>query len=162
MIALHESTMSCQNLWDRMSPERRSRASYHFWNSADSVGHLERDRAKVAIAKARKSRESRIRRASSKELEKWTLMVPQFPEDVTSALIRTYLLNEQSEMIVTFLDGLRIPHVRGVISDDFNPTTLRMEELAEEAQRLIERYGEELVGLYLAYAATNVDGWGDA
>jgi hypothetical protein len=145
-----------------MSPERRNQAAYHFWNSGEGSSLSVREKGISAIAKARGSRELKIRTASREQLKKWTVAVSQLPEEVANALIRLYLLHEQHQMVEEFLDDLRIPHTQGLILDDFNLTTLSAQELAEGARRLTGRYGEELVRLYLGYAAANGGAWGIA
>lgn len=159
---MHTSQVGCRSLWEQMAPEQRSRAAHHFWHSDNASIQPERNKGILVIAKARRSREAKIRRASLGDLERWIVAVPQLPEDIAGALIRTYLLHEHLEMIVDFLDGLRIPHTLGLISDAFNPLTLQKQELVQGAQRLTESYGEGPVSLYFAYAATNADAWGEA
>jgi hypothetical protein len=154
--------MSFQKLWNEMPPEQRTAAVQRFWQDDPAIGPSERESAISAIAEARKSRLSSVRRAVPTDLEKWTLTVQRLPSSVLSTLIRSYLLNEHRGMITGFLNDLKIPNVNGVMAADFEPEVPASAELDAAIKRLIDRYGEDLVKLYLGYVSLTDGTWAEA
>ncbi len=129
------SRVILRGLWQRMSAEQRSQSALHFWKTDGGAGEAEKMMAIAAIARARGSRELKIRRAPRESLQKWTVAVAQLPEDTVGCLIRLYLLNEQQSMIAEFLDDLRIPHENGVINQGFSLTSHSPHEMTDAARR---------------------------
>jgi hypothetical protein len=160
-FALDASGISCQKLWGQMSPEQRLEAANHFWDQGSEISHALRSVAVTAIAKARGSREISVRGASREQISKWTSGILHIPEQVADSLIRLYLLYEQRQMIVTFLDGLQIPHSQGLVSADFDLSTVPEEQLAQAAHRLAERFGSAAAELYFGFTAAQKEAWGE-
>jgi hypothetical protein len=158
---VHPSGLSFLKLWNDMRPEQRTLALKHFWSDDPEIDPSKRDSVISAIAKARKSRLSSIKKAAPTDLEKWALAVQGLPSDVLSCLIRSYLLNEHRGMITAFLDGIQIPHVGGVMAADFEPATPSPGDLDVAIKTLTNGYGEALVWLYLGYVSLTDGAWAE-
>jgi hypothetical protein len=145
--------MSFQQLWNQIRPDQRRLAAKHFWSGDQEVGPTDRREAISAIALARRSRLTSIKKAEVADLEKWTAASQRLPSSVLSALIRSYLLNEHQAMIAGFLDDLHIPNAGGVMAADFEPEIPASAVLHAAIEKLRAKYKEEVVQLYLAYVS---------
>ena len=160
-FALDKSGTTCQKLWVKMSLEQRLEAANHFWDKGSEINHALRTVAVAAIAKRRGTRIISIWPASPEQVSTWTSGTLQLPEEVAGSLVRLYLLHEQQEMIVAFLNDLQIPHAKGLVLKDFDLNTVPEDQLAPAAHRLAERFGSAATELYFSYTATQPGAWGE-
>ena len=156
------SGRSFQKLWEEMRPDQRGLAVQHFWRDGQDIKLSERDCAISAIAQARKSRTSSIKKADPTLLEKWTLALQGVPSTIASALIRQYLLHDHREMIKSCLDDLKIPNVAGVMAPGFDAGVVDSNLVDAGIEKLRARFDNDAVQLYLEYVSLNDDEWADA
>ena len=86
-----------------------------------------------------------------------SLRRPAF-EEVTSQLLRGWLIKHQKDMLILFLDSLNIEHEDGVVED--LPKDISNEELKSAITVLLGKNEREIVVLYLhAFQSMNDAGW---
>jgi len=74
------------------------------------------------------------------------------------ALIRNWLVKQQTALLTDFLDALNIPHEKGVLQDV--PPSVEDGALQSAIEGLLARHPREIVALYLhAFQQMNEGGW---
>lgn len=69
---------------------------------------------------------------------------------IAGELIYQWLLNHRRQMLVDYLNGLNIKHVRGETEETFTKT-IPEEKLIKEALQLMERYDPQDVAIYTLF-----------
>ena len=85
------------------------------------------------------------------------LQRPAF-EEVAASLLRGWLLHHQSQLLIDFLDALKIMHRNGEVDD--LPTDVTDEDLSQAIDGILAKHDRETVILYLhAFHSMNDAGW---
>ena len=101
------------------------------------------------VAQARKVRVvylERQPRADRHALVVTTLARPSM-EPAAANLLRTWFLKKQNQLLVDFLDALRVQHEKGVVED--LPEKVEDEKVKAAVETLLAKHPPEVVALYL-------------
>ena len=114
----------------------------------------------TAVAEARKVRPVFLERHS--RVERHALMMATLSrpgsEMIAAGLLRAWLMQKQNAMLVDFLDGLGLPHDKGVVEN--LPESVDGEKLKAAVEILLAKYPHETVALYLnAFNGMNEANW---
>ncbi len=116
--------------------------------------------ALASVAQARKVRPVFLERQPRAERHRTMIAALTRPEFNTIAgnVISGWLVKNQSALLIDFLDGLKIPHQKGVVED--LPKTVEDGDLKKAVNLLLEKYPPEIVALYLrAFYDMNEANW---
>ncbi len=79
-------------------------------------------------------------------------------ETAAAALIRAWLVQKQTPMLIAFLDALAIKHEKGVVED--LPSAVEDAKLRAAVETLLGKFPHETVAVYLnAFNDMNAAGW---
>lgn len=79
-------------------------------------------------------------------------------ETAAAALIRAWLVQKQTPMLIAFLDALAIKHEKGVVED--LPSAVEDAKLKVAVETLLGKFPHETVAVYLnAFNDMNAAGW---
>lgn len=79
-------------------------------------------------------------------------------ETAAAALIRAWLVQKQTPMLIAFLDALAIKHEKGVVED--LPSAVEDAKLKAAVETLLGKFPHETVAVYLnAFNDMNAAGW---
>jgi hypothetical protein len=112
------------------------------------------------IAQARKVRPVFLQRQPKKErFESMVTALGRPQLDLAAEnLIRNWLLKKHTELLTDFLDGLRIPHEKGVV--ETLPDTVDDATLQIVVENLLGKYPQDTVAIYLyAFSSMNQTRW---
>jgi hypothetical protein len=113
-----------------------------------------------AIAEARKVRPIFLERQPRQQRHATMLSSLTRPdmELIANNLIRNWLVQKQNAMLVQFLDGLGIPHEKGVVEN--LPPAMDDAKLQAAVDGLLEKFPHETVAIYLlAFNEMNEANW---
>jgi hypothetical protein len=134
-------------LWKQMSEDKRQLAAAAFWNDPDGVE--QRAEAMALIARHLKARAKFVFSLPAEKKIRYLVTLPNIPESLAARLLVSYHLAHQRPMLQAFLDGLEIPHEKGLITTD-PEAPLPADRLAAAAADLDAAFPHEDVTLYLA------------
>ncbi len=139
-----------------MPQETRIAASKVFW--AESKG-AEKQFLFASLAKARNLREVTVRKSPIERLANWTAAALSLPDQMVDDLLKKYLLHEHRDVIISFLELLKIPHAEGMIEESFDLATLSNEQVQTAARSLLESADRAGAALYLKYLVLQGGSW---
>jgi hypothetical protein len=116
--------------------------------------------AVAAIAQARKVRPIFLQRqAKNDRLRTMVESLGRPGQEATADhLIRNWLLKKNSQLLIDFLDGLKIPHDKGVVED--LPGSIDDSTLQLSVENLLTKYPADVASVYLhAFNHLNATGW---
>ena len=113
-----------------------------------------------AVADARKVRAVFLERHS--RIERHALMMTTLArpgsEMIAAGLLRAWLMQKQTAMLIDFLDALSLPHDKGVVEN--LPDSVPDDKLKAAVDLLLGKYPHETVALYLnAFNGMNEANW---
>jgi hypothetical protein len=113
-----------------------------------------------AVAQARKVRPVFLQRQPKKE--RFRIMVESLgrpgQEAAADNLIRNWLLKKHSQLLIDFLDGLKISHEKGVVED--LPESMDDSTLQLSVENTLAKYPADVVSVYLhAFNHLNGTDW---
>lgn len=118
--------------------------------------------ALAAAASARKVRPQFLERQPRSERDKVIISVLSRPslEDVAGNLLRGWLIKQHTPLLCDFLDGLGIPHDKGVVEN--LPDSADDAKLQATVESLLAKHPHEVVAVYLlAFNQMNDTRWGN-
>ena len=148
--------VSANRIWRQMPQETRIAASKVFW--AESKG-AEKQFLFASLAKARNLREVTVRKSPIERLANWTAAALSLPDQMVDDLLKKYLLHEHRDVIISFLELLKIPHAEGMIEESFDLATLSNEQVQTAARSLLESADRAGAALYLKYLVLQGGSW---
>ena len=149
-------SISANRLWRQQPDEIRIAACKIYWTEAKGA---EKQLLFASLAKTKNLREVTVRKTPIERLASWTAGTLSLHDAIVDELLKKYLLHEHSEVIISFLESLKIPHTGAMIEESFDLTTLSDEQIRDAARSLLE--SADLVGaeLYLKYLALQGGQW---
>lgn len=148
--------MACHELFGFMPPELANEI-FEFAYASDKQVY----RATLAaIADAKRVRPVFLERKARADRHKEMLEMLSRPrmEALAADLLRSWLVKAETSMLIEFLDGLGVPHSKGVV-DEF-PETVDESKLNSTVDGLTSKHPPIKVAVYLhALCATNDGAW---
>jgi hypothetical protein len=148
--------LTSHELFGFMSPALAARILEH---AHDTNKELYRN-ALCAVAEARKLRPAYFERTprAARHSEMTSVLTRPRLELVAANLVRDWLMKKQTQMLVDFLDALKVPHTQGAVDD--LPATIDDAVLKGAVDALLAKYPAEEVTLYLnAFYSLNDVRW---
>ena len=148
--------VSANRVWRQLPNEIRVAVCQIFW--AESKG-TEKQLLYASLARAKNLREVFVRKSPIERLVNWTAATLSLPDPIVDDLLKKYLLHEHRAVIVSFLDGLNIPHSEGMIEANFDYANLTNERVREAARSLLASADRTGAELYLKYLVLQGGPW---
>lgn len=149
-------SISANRLWRQQPEEIRIAACKIYWAEAKGA---EKQLLFASLAKAKNLREVFVRKAPVERLANWTASTPSLPDALVEELLKKYLLHEHSEVIISFLESLKIPHTGAMIEEAFDLETLAQDAVQSAARTLLESADRVGAVLYLKYLVLQGGPW---
>jgi hypothetical protein len=140
-----EPTLTPSRLWRRMSAEQRLRAARAFW--ADEQATDDQLQAVLLIAQQKKFRPKSVLALDEERRTKHLATVLSLPDALAARALVVYHLQDQRELMGTFLDALGLKHENGLIEDD--SAKPEPDKIPSAVAAIGEKYPAEDVSLYL-------------
>src|SRR5581483_9647501 len=112
-------SFSANRLWRQQPEEIRIAACKIYWAEAKGA---EKQLLFASLAKAKNLREVTVRKSPVERLANWTAATLSLPDALVDDFLKKYLLHEHSEVIISFLESLEIPHTGAMIEESFDLT----------------------------------------
>jgi hypothetical protein len=148
--------LTSHELFGFMSPALAARILEH---AHDTNKELYRT-ALCAVAEARKLRPAYFERTprAVRHAEMVSVLTRPRLELVAANLVRDWLMKKQTQMLIDFLDALKVPHTQGAVDD--LPPSVEDAVLKSAIDALLAKYPAEEVALYLnAFYSLNDVRW---
>jgi hypothetical protein len=148
--------MTAHELFGFMSPDLAQEIVEHMFANEKPIYRL----TLAAVAEGKKVRPAFLEKKPRQErhLEMISMLSRPRMEQAAREFLRAWLLSSELPLITDFLDGLGIPHQKGVV-EDF-PESVEEGKLAEVVEKLLAKYQREHVAVYLhAFNTMNETGW---
>ena len=122
--------VSANRIWRQMPQEMRIAAGKFVWDESKGA---EKQILFASLAKAKNLREITVRKTPIERLVNWTAATLSLPDQIVDDLLKKYLLHEHRDVIISFLDLLKIPHAEGMIEESFDLAALSNEQVQTAA-----------------------------
>jgi hypothetical protein len=143
-----EEHMTPGRLWLRLEPETRTKAAEalytHDWEGEPVV-----DQANSAIAVALHSREVAVRKMPQEERVRHLARSVRPDGELVSSLLVALHFADRRDVMVAFLDSLKIPHENGLIDSDEEIEPPKPKTLKTAVNKLFKSFPEDRAELYL-------------
>ncbi len=149
-------SVSANRIWRQLPEETRISAGKLFWAEPKSTG---KQLLSASLAKAKNLRQVTVRKAPAERLANWTAGTLSLPEPIVEELLKNYLLHEHREVIISFLELLKIPHADGMIDEAFDLATPSNEQVQKAARSLLGSNDRMGAVLYLQYLVLQGGPW---
>ncbi len=132
------------NLWKALTPdERMAAATSYLAEEADAGKRLNR-----IVARARNFRPATVQGWAEEKVVKAIRYVPLTDHKVANALLTCHHLPGQSDMVITFLDGLGVSHHQGKV-DSLSVIDAKEDVVRSATREIVEQFGLRAAAVYL-------------
>jgi len=150
---MREGNRSATDLWSSLDRDTRSLAARslyaHDWG--DTAPRREAD---LAIAHSLRYRETAVKQLPIEKRAEYLARLSRPHDSLVTSLLLALHLEARVTMLCAFLDGLGLPHERGLIDASFDLQPVPASKLEPAAAALYERFPRPEVDLYLACLKT--------
>ena len=148
--------MTYHELFGFMSPDLAKRILDETFTNDKTLYKL--TLANVANAKKLRPAFYEKKPRADRDREIITMLGAPRMEEAGATLLRGWLMKNQQQMLIDFLDALGLEHDKGVV-DDF-PKTLEDAKLKKAIDLLLQKHPREIALVYLhAFGQMNESGW---